>query len=78
MAEKSGVFSILRRPAIYGFVQWVFCAKRNRAWFAKTYLRARPGERVLDIGCGTADIFNYLPSVEYVGFEPNANYTNSH
>ncbi|MGG5818208.1 class I SAM-dependent methyltransferase [Falsiroseomonas sp. HW251] len=74
MAEKSGLFAILRRPAVYDFVQWLFRAERNRAWFAGTYLRAREGERMLDVGCGTADILRYLPRVDYVGFEPNPDY----
>ena len=74
MAEKSGIFATLRRPAVYGFVQWLFRAERNRAWFAREHLRAQPGDRVLDIGCGTADILRQLPPVVYVGFEPNADY----
>lgn len=74
MAEKSGLYSMLRHPALYEFTQWVFRAERNRAWFADTYLLAQPGERVLDIGCGTAEVLRFLPRVEYVGYEPNPDY----
>jgi SAM-dependent methyltransferase len=38
------------------------------------FVRAQPGDRVLDIGCGPADLLAYLPDVEYIGWEPNAAY----
>lgn len=33
------------------------------------FIQAKPGERVLDVGCGTADILSVMPEVEYVGFD---------
>lgn len=46
-----------------------------RAQYAQEYLRARPGERILDIGCGTAEILDYLPAgVHYIGFDLSADY----
>ncbi|HZP94400.1 MAG TPA: class I SAM-dependent methyltransferase [Burkholderiales bacterium] len=46
-----------------------------RAQYARQYLRARPGERILDMGCGTADILDYLPAgVDYTGFDLSADY----
>jgi SAM-dependent methyltransferase len=35
----------------------------------RDFIRAVPGERVLDVGCGTADILTVLPDVDYVGFD---------
>ncbi len=35
------------------------------------YIHAKKGDRVLDIGCGTCDILNCLPEVDYVGFDSN-------
>jgi len=49
-------------------------AERGRRDFAERYLRPRPGDRVLDIGCGTAGLARYLGPVTYVGYEPNAEY----
>ena len=38
-------------------------------------LDLRPGQRVLDIGCGPADILAYLPhDIEYHGYDANGSY----
>jgi len=44
------------------------------ASIAGHYIRARPGDFVLDIGCGTATILASLPAVHYIGFDPSAKY----
>ena len=40
----------------------------------KNYLRPSIGDRILDIGCGPADLLSYLPQVEYIGFDANSKY----
>jgi SAM-dependent methyltransferase len=46
-----------------------------RAIYQREYLRAMPGERVLDIGCGPADMLEALPpNITYVGFDGSAEY----
>jgi SAM-dependent methyltransferase len=42
--------------------------------FVNNYLKPFNGMRILDIGCGTAEILNYLDGVDYVGFDINSNY----
>lgn len=37
-------------------------------------LEVEPGERVIDIGCGTADIVEHLPVVDYVGYDHSEDY----
>lgn len=42
--------------------------------FAERHVRARPGMKILDIGCGPGDFLRYLHGVEYVGFDNNPAY----
>ena len=46
-----------------------------RSTYVKEYVRPRPGDRILDIGCGPAAILDSLPpDIEYVGFDENPDY----
>ena len=65
----SGIRRVLSHPAMYDFAQTLMGASRNRRWMQDTFFKARAGERVLDVGCGTADILHVLPKVEYTGFD---------
>jgi SAM-dependent methyltransferase len=42
--------------------------------FVKKHLRPKIGMKILDIGCGTADVLTILPKVQYVGFDINQRY----
>jgi ubiquinone/menaquinone biosynthesis C-methylase UbiE len=41
------------------------------ARYVNEVLRPEPGIRMLDVGCGPANILSYLPSVEYTGIDLN-------
>jgi SAM-dependent methyltransferase len=48
---------------------------RAREIYAREYIRAKGGDRILDIGCGPGDILAYLPvDVRYAGFDADAGY----
>lgn len=50
-------------------------ARRGRRDFSKNFVRAYPGCRLLDVGCGTAQILDYLPEgVDYWGYDINSEY----
>jgi SAM-dependent methyltransferase len=40
----------------------------------REFIQATAGERVLDVGCGTADVLSVLPDVDYVGFDISRRY----
>ena len=75
MAQReTGLYTLLNNPRIYETVQQVMGQDRGRKAFAENHIRARPGDRVLDIGCGPAQVLAFLPDVDYVGWEPNPHY----
>ena len=66
---------ILAIPAVYKLFARMVGAHRERLAFVREYVRPKPGDRILDIGCGPADIVEYLPNdVEYTGFDNNPAY----
>lgn len=69
-----GIRSVLSHSKIYDLFQWLMGAKRGRTIFATQYIKARKGDFVLDVGCGTAEIRLFLPDVEYYGYDPSARY----
>jgi cyclopropane fatty-acyl-phospholipid synthase-like methyltransferase len=67
--------SILAWPAAYrAFRNAVGGNKRE---YVETYLKPRPGDRVLDIGCGPGDILELLPDVNYLGIDVSEEYITS-
>ena len=65
---------LLARPAVYRVFGEVVGAESGRRRFVREHVLARRGDRVLDIGCGPADVLPHLPEVAYVGFDANPSY----
>ena len=71
----SGLRTILSIPFVYSSFQILMGAKRIWESLAKDVMQAKPGMTILDIGCGPADILDYLPEgVEYYGFDISPEY----
>lgn len=71
----SGVRAILSHPWVYNALQSFMGARRARQEFVREFIRPTNGQRVLDIGCGTAELLAFLPDdVEYVGYDPSEEY----
>ena len=58
--------SILSLPACYRLFTRIVGGDVWRV-HTREYIQPRAGEKVLDIGCGPADILEYLPGVDYLG-----------
>ena len=69
--------SLLEKPALYELFSRVVGAQASRETFVETYVRPRPGDQVLDVGCGPADILEHLSGVNYFGFDISPSYIES-
>lgn len=65
--------SILAVPALYSLFSSMV-GSNARCLVAQRHIRPRDGDKILDIGCGPAQILSYLPNVEYVGFDISKKY----
>jgi hypothetical protein len=69
MQINSGLRSILALPWVYHLVQHILGIEANMQWFIDDVLCLRDGQKLVDVGCGPADILDRLPRVEYVGLD---------
>lgn len=66
--------SILSAPWAYRLFAWLIGSHRSRLVFVEEFVRFRPGQRVLDIGCGTGNLVPYLSGADYLGFDSSPEY----
>lgn len=66
--------SILSFPYAFRCYQGLIGAAKARVLYSEQYIKAREHDRILDIGCGTADILDHMPQVHYTGFDMNRKY----
>jgi SAM-dependent methyltransferase len=65
-----GLRAVLSHPAVYSGFQRLIGARRSRQRMCEDHLRIQPGDVVVDVGCGPADILELLPrDIEYHGFD---------
>ena len=71
----SGIRSLLSNPAFYDWFQNLMGARKGRIELSELYIRPFSGMKILDIGCGTARILDFLPqTVDYHGFDLSQKY----
>jgi SAM-dependent methyltransferase len=73
MSPLAMLRSLLSSPEIYVRFQRAVWGKAMRE-LVTNYVRPQAGQRLLDMGCGPADIVRLLPVVDYVGFDHSARY----
>lgn len=67
--------SVLELPHGFDLYQRLVGAPASKRRFVEGFVRARAGDRILDLGCGTGALFAYLPDdVEYVGVDVDPGY----
>ena len=65
---------ILNNPILYNLSQTVVGAMKAREIVVREYIRPAREDRILDIGCGTGYVIEYLPECQYIGFDINVAY----
>ena len=74
--SRMSLKSILAIPVAYRLFQGAVIGDFRRR-DAREFARPRPGDKVLDIGCGPGDILEVLSDVEYVGLDLSPEYIES-
>ena len=74
MQSDSGLSRWLKVPCLYNVFQAVVGGKALRRRIIQSHIRAKPGDKVIDIGCGTARVLQSLPAVKYFGLDINPDY----
>ena len=74
MQSNSGLLRCLKVPFLYDLFQGVVGANAFRRRIIRNHVRARPGDKVIDIGCGPARVLQSLPDVEYLGLDIHPGY----
>ena len=65
---------VLSLPVVYRLFSTLIGAHRSRTECVAKYIRPMASDRVLDCGCGPGDLLEYLPDVDYVGIDIDADY----
>ena len=71
MQCDSGLLGWLKVPFLYNAFQAAVGATALRRRLIENHVRAKPGDKVIDIGCGSAPTLLWLPEVEYIGLDIN-------
>jgi SAM-dependent methyltransferase len=64
----------LHYPSVYRLFHRLLGTANMRRFYIDEFVRPVPGTTVVDIGCGPADILEYLPKVRYIGVDYNSDY----
>lgn len=73
MAQRiTGAYRLITVPQIYKGLMKALGSERSTRTYVDDFLRPKPGEKILDVGCGPAQVLPYLPDdVAYVGIDLN-------
>jgi 2-polyprenyl-3-methyl-5-hydroxy-6-metoxy-1,4-benzoquinol methylase len=75
MTQKThGIRALLSNPLVYSAFQSFMGAHKARQRFVANWVRPLAGMKILDVGCGPADILAFLPDVDYWGFDISESY----
>lgn len=71
MRRNFGLHGWLKVPLLYNLLQDAIGGNALRRRFIRHHVRAKAGDKIIDIGCGPAQILAWLPEVDYIGLDVN-------
>lgn len=74
MQTTRGLRAILSHHAVYGLFRRLTGSDKLNAAMVEQYIRPQPRDVIVDIGCGPADIVQWLPEVRYYGIDLSEDY----
>lgn len=74
MQSDSGLLGWLKVPSVYNLFSAAIGGNVLRRSLIQTHVRAKPGDKLIDIGCGSAQVLRDLPRVDYIGIDINPEY----
>ena len=74
MQSNSGLLRWLKVPCLYNLLQDAVGGNALRRKVIQKYVRARAGNKLIDIGCGPAQVLTWLPDVQYLGLDISSHY----
>ena len=74
MSIKSLPYLILKNPLVYWTYQRIVGGDSARQSFIDDFVKPKSDMKILDIGCGPGNILDFLPEVNYYGFDINPDY----
>lgn len=78
MQDNGGLKSLLNFSWCYRLLQFMISRKDTASWFINDVWGISSGEKVVDLGCGPASIFESLPDdIDYYGVDFCENYIQS-
>ena len=67
----TGLYRLTQLPQVYAAFQSLLGGERTRRELINVYLHPKSGDRVLDIGCGSASLLPDLGEISYTGIDRN-------
>lgn len=67
----SGAYRLITVPSIYKKLMFSLGADRAIARYVNEVLQPMAGIKLLDVGCGPANVLSYLPPLDYTGIDLN-------
>ena len=66
--RKSQIYNLINKPFVYKIIQKVMSGTSFRNNIVKKNI-TRENLKILDIGCGPAEVLEHIPKCEYYGYD---------